>query len=98
MAAGLRATAKAVDHPPEPKVGAPVSDPTSRGEKRRRLDTLVVTETTSLSGWTYRALGPTPALAVARVACATKPGACGTTLAGRTRRDARYWSTSGLGN
>ena len=29
MAAGLRATAKAVDHPPEPKVGAPVLDPTA---------------------------------------------------------------------
>jgi hypothetical protein len=28
MAAGLRATAKAVDHPPEPKIGAPVLDPT----------------------------------------------------------------------
>jgi hypothetical protein len=27
MAAGLRATAKAVEHPPEPKVGAPVLDP-----------------------------------------------------------------------
>jgi hypothetical protein len=29
MAAGLRATAKAGEHPPEPKVGAPVLDPTS---------------------------------------------------------------------
>jgi hypothetical protein len=28
MAAGLRATAKALEHPPEPKVGAPVLDPT----------------------------------------------------------------------
>ena len=28
MAAGLRATAKAAEHPPEPKVGAPVLDPT----------------------------------------------------------------------
>jgi hypothetical protein len=28
MAAGLRARAKALDHPPEPKVGAPVLDPT----------------------------------------------------------------------
>jgi hypothetical protein len=28
MVAGLRATAKAVDHPPEPKIGAPVLDPT----------------------------------------------------------------------
>ena len=28
MAAGLRATAKAVEHPPEPTVGAPVLDPT----------------------------------------------------------------------
>lgn len=28
MADGLRATAKAVEHPPEPKVGAPVLDPT----------------------------------------------------------------------
>jgi hypothetical protein len=27
-AAGLRATAKVVEHPPEPKVGAPVLDPT----------------------------------------------------------------------
>ena len=31
MAAGLRATAKAVEHPPEPKVGAPVLDPTTTG-------------------------------------------------------------------
>jgi hypothetical protein len=29
MAAGLRATAKAVEHPPEPKVGASVLDPTA---------------------------------------------------------------------
>ena len=29
MGAGLRATAKAVEHPPEPKVGAPVLDPTA---------------------------------------------------------------------
>lgn len=28
MAAGLRATVKTVDQPPEPKVGAPVLDPT----------------------------------------------------------------------
>ena len=28
MAAGLRASAKALDHPPAPKVGAPVLDPT----------------------------------------------------------------------
>jgi hypothetical protein len=28
MAAGLRATAKAMEQPPEPKVGAPVLDPT----------------------------------------------------------------------
>jgi hypothetical protein len=28
MAAGLRATAKAVDHPPGPTVGAPDPDPT----------------------------------------------------------------------
>jgi hypothetical protein len=28
MAAGLRATAKALEYPPEPKVGAPVLDPT----------------------------------------------------------------------
>jgi hypothetical protein len=28
MAAGLRARAKALDQPPEPKVGAPVLDPT----------------------------------------------------------------------
>jgi hypothetical protein len=34
MAAGLRATAKAVEHPPEPKVGAPVLDPTATGGKR----------------------------------------------------------------
>jgi len=27
MAAGLRATAKALEHAPEPKVGAPVLDP-----------------------------------------------------------------------
>src|SRR5450755_4239872 len=29
MAAGLRATAKALEHPPEPTVGAPVLDPTN---------------------------------------------------------------------
>jgi len=29
MAAGLRATAKAAEHPPEPTVGAPVLDPTA---------------------------------------------------------------------
>jgi hypothetical protein len=28
MAAGLRANAKALEHPPAPKVGAPVLDPT----------------------------------------------------------------------
>jgi len=32
MAAGLRATAKAVEHPPEPTVGAPVLDPTECGK------------------------------------------------------------------
>jgi hypothetical protein len=31
MAAGLRPTAKAVDWPPEPKVRAPVLDPTCEG-------------------------------------------------------------------
>lgn len=35
MAAGLRAIAKALEHPPEPKVGAPVLDPTDE----RRLET-----------------------------------------------------------
>ena len=30
MAAGLRATAKALENPPEPKVGAPVLDPTAK--------------------------------------------------------------------
>src|ERR1035441_4870122 len=29
MAAGLRGTAKVVEHPPEPKIGAPVLDPTA---------------------------------------------------------------------
>jgi hypothetical protein len=38
MVAGLRATAKAVEHPPEPKVGAPVLDPTTA---RGRLIKLV---------------------------------------------------------
>ena len=33
MAAGLRASAKALEEPPEPNAGAPVLDPTSR---RRR--------------------------------------------------------------
>jgi hypothetical protein len=32
MAAGLRATAKAAEHPPEPKVGAPALDPTELAE------------------------------------------------------------------
>jgi len=31
MAAGLRANAKALEHPPEPKIGAPVLDPTTTG-------------------------------------------------------------------
>jgi len=31
MEIGLRATAKAEEHPPEPKVGAPVLDPTDTG-------------------------------------------------------------------
>jgi hypothetical protein len=31
MAAGLSATAKAMEHPPAPKVGAPVLDPTTTG-------------------------------------------------------------------
>jgi len=35
MAAGLRATAKALENPPEPKVGAPVLDPTARTTARR---------------------------------------------------------------
>jgi hypothetical protein len=34
MAAGLRATAKALEHPPEPKVGAPVLDPTCGSRER----------------------------------------------------------------
>ena len=34
MAAGLRATAKAGEHPPGPKVGAPVLDPTSAHHSR----------------------------------------------------------------
>ena len=34
MAAGLRATAKAVGHPPEPTVGAPVSDPTAEAGRQ----------------------------------------------------------------
>ena len=33
MAAGLRATAKAVELPPEPNVGAPVLDPTLTGTR-----------------------------------------------------------------
>ena len=32
MAAGLRASAKALEHPPEPNVGAPVLDPTDEGD------------------------------------------------------------------
>jgi hypothetical protein len=39
MAAGLRATAKAVDHPPEPNVGAPVLDPTVGSCSQRRFTT-----------------------------------------------------------
>ena len=31
MAAGLRAATKVAEHPPEPKVGAPVLDPTCAG-------------------------------------------------------------------
>jgi len=31
MAAGLRTSAKALEQPPEPKVGAPVLDPTCEG-------------------------------------------------------------------
>ena len=37
MAAGLRATAKAVELPPEPNVGAPVLDPTERTLARPRM-------------------------------------------------------------
>ena len=33
MASGLRASAKALEHPPEPKVGAPVLDPTDEREE-----------------------------------------------------------------
>jgi hypothetical protein len=43
MAAGLRATAKAAEHPPEPKVGAPALDPTRVEQatlKARRLTCL----------------------------------------------------------
>src|SRR5712691_8400505 len=35
MAAGLRATVKAVGHPPAPNVGAPVLDPTVHPRRRR---------------------------------------------------------------
>ena len=35
MAAGLRATAKAVESPPEPKIDAPVLHPTDEGEQVR---------------------------------------------------------------
>src|SRR5437773_6041603 len=37
MAAGLRATAKAVEQPPEPNVGAPVLDPTGGAGDARVL-------------------------------------------------------------
>ncbi len=37
MAVGLRATAKALEHPPEPKIGAPVLDPTMAGPGHRLL-------------------------------------------------------------
>jgi len=40
MAAGLRATAKVVEHPPEPNVGAPVLDPTTKGGYGSRQDQL----------------------------------------------------------
>ena len=36
MAAGLRATAKAAEHPPEPTVGAPVLDPTAASGRLSR--------------------------------------------------------------
>ncbi len=39
MAAGLRATAKAMEHPPEPKIGAPVLDPTVDGSRLRAAKT-----------------------------------------------------------
>ena len=37
MAAGLRANAKALDHPPAPKVGAPVLDPTDERDVETEL-------------------------------------------------------------
>ena len=37
MAAGLRANAKALEHPPAPKVGAPVLDPTDERDVETKL-------------------------------------------------------------
>jgi hypothetical protein len=37
MGAGLRPKAKAVDEPPDPKVRAPVLDPTGGGRRKRSL-------------------------------------------------------------
>jgi len=37
MAAGLRARAKALEHPPEPTVGAPVLDPTDERDVETEL-------------------------------------------------------------
>jgi integrase len=50
MAAGLRATAKAVDHPPEPKVGAPDPDPTDIRADRERAMLCVAYETLARRG------------------------------------------------
>ena len=38
MAAGLRASAKALERPPEPNVGAPVLDPTLRRDRHLHLN------------------------------------------------------------
>ena len=52
MAAGLRATAKAVEHPPAPNVGAPVLDPTrpEAGVGRERRLAIVGNEPQFASG------------------------------------------------
>jgi hypothetical protein len=43
MAAGLRAIAKAVDHPPAPTVDAPVLDPTIQAVRDKLAISVIIT-------------------------------------------------------
>ena len=49
MAAGLRASAKALDHPPEPNVGAPVLDPTAQRDAPRAISSTRSTDASEVA-------------------------------------------------